>query len=105
MARGKPATVATRDLRTAGPLRDRARCGVVREEMTDVAGVHILPHELDATWTVEIDAASAALSSHQTADQAQLAATRVAEAQGADRLYLHDRYQRVRTITLSNIRR
>jgi hypothetical protein len=68
--------------------------------MTDVAGVHILPHELDATWTLGIDAAGPALSSHETADQAQLAATRVAEAKGADRLYLHDRYQRVRTITL-----
>jgi Uncharacterized protein conserved in bacteria (DUF2188) len=70
-----------------------------------VAELHVLPREHDGTWVVEIDSTGPALSSHETADQAQLAARRVAEAQGADRVYLHDRYRRVRTITLGAGRR
>jgi Uncharacterized protein conserved in bacteria (DUF2188) len=72
--------------------------------MIVAAELHVLPHELDGTWTVGVGSASRALSSHQTADQAQLAARRVAAAHGADRLYVHDRYRRVRTIPLGAAR-
>ena len=46
------------------------------------------------------DPSSPAISSHMTADQAQMEAVRIAVARGARRVFLHDRYQRVRTITL-----
>jgi hypothetical protein len=54
---------------------------------------------------VGLDASSPALSRHATADQAELEARRVGAARGADRVVLHDRYQRVRTIRLTPVRR
>jgi hypothetical protein len=68
--------------------------------MTDAPELHVLPPERDGLWTVGIDGLGPPLSSHPTADRAQSAARRLAEAQGADRLYLHDCYGRVRTIRL-----
>ena len=73
--------------------------------MLAISEVHVLPHARDATWVVEIDSAQTVLSSHTTADEAQLAAGLVAEAQGADCVVLHDRYQRVSLTTPSRIRR
>ena len=70
-----------------------------------VAELHVLPHEPSATWIVGLDASSPALSRHATADQAELEARRVGAARGADRVVLHDRYQRVRTIRLTPVRR
>ena len=70
-----------------------------------VAELHVLPHDHTATWIVGVDASSPAISRHATADQAELEAVRVGEARGADRVVLHDRYQRVRTIRLTPVRR
>jgi hypothetical protein len=45
------------------------------------------------------DRASTVLSSHVSAHEAERAARRLAAAHGAQRIYLHDRYQRVRSLT------
>jgi hypothetical protein len=45
------------------------------------------------------DRASDALSSHRSAHEAERAARRIAAAHGAPRIFLHDRYRRVRTLT------
>lgn len=73
--------------------------------MNAVADLHVLPHEPEGTWTVEDESIGLPLSSHDTADQAEVAARRVAAARGVDHLYLHDRYQRVRTLLLGTPRR
>jgi hypothetical protein len=73
--------------------------------MIAVVELHVVPHEADGTWTVDVDGLGPALSSHDTADEAQVAARRAAQARGADRLYLHDRYQRVRAVNVGGPRR
>lgn len=73
--------------------------------MERISEVHVLPNGRDAGWIVGLDTTSPALSSHGTADEAQLAAGRVAEAHGASCVFLHDRYQRVRAIAPARIRR
>ena len=68
-----------------------------------VAELHVLPRA--GGWIVGEDASSPALSRHATADAAELEARRVGAARGVHVVLLHDRYQRVRTIALTPVRR
>lgn len=68
------------------------------QAMTNLAELHVRPDERSGAWLVEPDAASAALSSHRTATEAELAARRIAATRGTARIYLHDRYKRVRRL-------
>jgi hypothetical protein len=61
--------------------------------------LHVRPDERSGAWLVAHDRASDVLSSHQSATEAEHAARRIAAARGAERIYLHDRYRRVRRIT------
>jgi len=61
--------------------------------------LHVRPDERSGAWLVEPDRASDALSSHRTATEAEHAARRIAALRGAPRIFLHDRYQRVRAVT------
>ena len=57
-----------------------------------VAGeLHVMPHPRNGGWLVD----GPTRRWHPTADAAQ----RDAEARGARRIYLHDRYHRVRAIS------
>ncbi len=67
------------------------------------AELHVLPDA--GTWIVGKDASSPAMSRHATADQAELEARRAAVARGVHRVFLHDRYERVRTIPIAPVRR
>lgn len=67
--------------------------------MSKLAELHVRPDERSGAWLVAPDHASGALSSHHSATEAEHAARRLAAARGADRIYLHDRYRRVRRIT------
>jgi hypothetical protein len=66
--------------------------------MTHLAELHVRPDDR-GTWLVEPDRDGDALSSHHTATEAELAARRIAAARGTERIYLHDRYRRVRRLT------
>jgi hypothetical protein len=61
--------------------------------------LHVRPDEHSGAWLVEPDRESDALSSHRTATEAELAARKIAAARGAQRIFLHDRYRRVRSVT------
>jgi hypothetical protein len=61
--------------------------------------LHVRPDERSGAWLVACPRVSGALSSHQSATEAEHAARRIAAARGAERIYLHDRYRRVRRIT------
>jgi hypothetical protein len=61
--------------------------------------LHVRPDEHSGTWLVEPDRSGEALSSHRTATEAELAARKIAAARGAPRIFLHDRYRRVRALT------
>ena len=61
--------------------------------------LHVRPDEQSGTWLVEHQPATDAPSSHRTATEAELAARRIAASRGAPRIYLHDRYRRVRRLT------
>jgi hypothetical protein len=67
--------------------------------MTDLAELHVRPDERSGAWLVAPDRASRALSSHVSAHEAERAARRIAAASGAQRIFLHDRYRRVRSVT------
>jgi hypothetical protein len=68
--------------------------------MSPLAELHVRPDELSGAWLVVPEPASdAPSSSHRTATEAELAARRIAAAGGAPRIYLHDRYRRVRRLT------
>ena len=67
--------------------------------MTELAELHVRPDERSGAWLVAPDRASDALSSHRSAHEAERAARRIAAAHGAPRIFLHDRYRRVRTLT------
>jgi hypothetical protein len=67
--------------------------------MTELAEVHVRPDERSGAWLVAPDRASGALSTHVSAHEAERAARRLAAARGAQRIFLHDRYRRVRPIT------
>lgn len=60
--------------------------------------LHVLPHVRTAGWMVTPPDGAAALSWHGTAGEAELAARRHAADRSVARIYLHDRYQRVRTV-------
>ena len=64
--------------------------------------LHVLPHERSGAWLVGIERRSAApLSWHATAGEAESAARSHASARGARHIFLHDRYQRVRSVSLT----
>ena len=60
--------------------------------------LHVRPDERSGGWVVAHDRGSDALSSHRSATEAEHAARRLAAARGTERIYLHDRYRRVRRI-------
>jgi len=64
----------------------------------DLLELHVRPDERSGAWVVEPDRDGDALSSHRSATEAELAARRIAAVRGAPRIYLHDRYRRVRTL-------
>ena len=66
--------------------------------MTELAELHVRPDERSGGWLVA-DRASDALSTHVSAHEAERAARRLAAARGAKRIFLHDRYRRVRSVT------
>ena len=57
--------------------------------------LHVLPHVRSGGWMVA-PAGGAPLSWHGTASEAEIAARRHAASRRAARIYLHDRYERVR---------
>ena len=63
--------------------------------------LHVLPHERSGNWLVGQERRSAPLSWHATAGEAETAARSHASARGAEHIFLHDRYQRVRSVSLS----
>ena len=67
--------------------------------MTELAELHVRPDERSGAWLVARDRASGALSTHASAHEAERAARRLAAARGAQRIFLHDRYRRVRSVT------
>jgi hypothetical protein len=73
--------------------------------VTPAAGeLHILPHHHGGRWLVGTGEERQALSWHATANEAEDAAKRYASDRGANRIFLHDRYERVRTIALRDSR-
>jgi anti-sigma regulatory factor (Ser/Thr protein kinase) len=58
--------------------------------------VHVVPDERGATWRVFDGNAERPRSEHTNATHAELAALACAEDAGAERVVIHDRYQRVR---------
>jgi hypothetical protein len=56
--------------------------------------LHVFPDERAATWRLYDTDATATLSRHTTATDAESAARAVAEERGADRIVVHDRYHR-----------
>jgi hypothetical protein len=64
--------------------------------------LHVLPHERSGAWLVGLEQRNAApLSWHATAGEAESAARSHASARGARNIFLHDRYQRVRSVALT----
>jgi hypothetical protein len=57
--------------------------------------LHVLPRR--GGWLVETAVEHAQISWHETADRAELAASRHAAERGA-RIFLHDAYERVRAV-------
>jgi hypothetical protein len=60
--------------------------------------LHVLPHESTGGWFVQAAGSREALSWHGEAGEAERAARRRAALLGARRIYMHDRYRRVRAI-------
>jgi hypothetical protein len=58
--------------------------------------VHVIPDER-TTWRVYDTGATAPLSEHTSATEAELAAELFAEDRNAERVVVHDRYHRVHT--------
>jgi hypothetical protein len=56
--------------------------------------LHVIPEERTTTWRVYQSDASAPLSQHADATEAELAARAWAEQRGAERIFVHDRYHR-----------
>ncbi|HYI20513.1 MAG TPA: hypothetical protein VD836_17495 [Solirubrobacteraceae bacterium] len=55
--------------------------------------LHVVPHQRSGRWRVAGADGDATISWHASADEAMRAARR-----GGTRIYLHDRYQRVRRL-------
>ena len=62
--------------------------------------VHVIRDER-TTWRVYEADASVLLSEHTNATEAELVAKRLAEARGAERVVVHDRYHRTRDVAAS----
>jgi hypothetical protein len=62
------------------------------------AELHVLPHARSGGWLVAPTTGDAALSWHHTAGEAELAAQRHAAGRSTARIFVHDRYQRVRSV-------
>lgn len=60
--------------------------------------LHVLPDERSGGWLVEDGAEETPLSRHHTAGEAEGAARRHAAGRTDCRIFLHDRYRRVRMI-------
>jgi hypothetical protein len=60
----------------------------------------VIPDER-TTWRVYAADASVLLSEHTNATEAELVAKRLAEARGAERVVIHDRYHRTRDVAAS----
>jgi hypothetical protein len=58
--------------------------------------LHVHPSQDGARWLVDVPDGRSALSSHDTARDAEVTARRLALACGARLIYLHDAYHRVR---------
>ena len=56
--------------------------------------LHVIPDERTITWRVYRSDASAPLSQHRDATEAELAAQVWAEQRGAERIVVHDCYHR-----------
>jgi hypothetical protein len=64
--------------------------------------LHVLPHARSGAWLVGVEQPSAApLSWHATVGEAETAARTQATARGAHRIFVHDRYQRVRSVSVT----
>jgi uncharacterized protein DUF2188 len=59
--------------------------------------LHVHPSQDGAQWVVDVQDGRSALSSHDTAREAEVTARRLAVATGARLIYLHDAYHRVRS--------
>jgi hypothetical protein len=59
--------------------------------------LHVHPSQDGARWLVDVPDGRPALSSHDTAREAEVTARRLAVAIGARLIYLHDAYHRVRS--------
>ena len=57
--------------------------------------LHVIPDKRTNDWRVYAAGASAPLSEHATAGDAELAAQTWAQRRGVDRVVVHDRYHRV----------
>ena len=56
--------------------------------------LHVFPDERAATWRLYDTDATATLSRHTTATDAESAARAIAKERGANRIVVHDRYHR-----------
>jgi hypothetical protein len=59
--------------------------------------LHVHPSHDGTRWLVDVPDGRPAISSHDTAREAELTARRLAVACGARLIYLHDAYHRVRS--------
>jgi hypothetical protein len=66
--------------------------------MVEMKELHVLPHERSGGWLVELRDGEEPLSWHDTAGEAEGAARRHAEDRGECRIFVHDRYRRVRAV-------
>jgi hypothetical protein len=58
--------------------------------------LHVHPSHDGARWLVDVPDGRPAISSHDTAREAELAARRLAATCGTKSIYVHDAYHRVR---------
>ena len=66
-----------------------------------VPDVHVVPIRRTAKWRVHDGDPSVPSSEHPTENDAELAARRRAEERGAERVVIHDRYNRTRQINVA----
>jgi hypothetical protein len=97
VTRGGPAVLS--DIDIPGPAAVVAGTCSRSNTGMELLELHVRPDERSGAWVVARDRVSGALSSHQSANEAEHAARRLAAARGAERIFLHDRYRRVRRIT------
>ena len=66
--------------------------------------LHVVPDERAATWRLYATDASAPLSRHTNATEAEFAARAIANNRGANRIVVHDRYHRTHDAAASYAR-